>query len=145
MGVISDQIGSLNGNVNLILCFGVGLAVLGFGAIASGIEVPLSLVSSLIGVSYGAVFTLFPTLCAYVWGVEILGSTWGLFLSAPAVGAVLFGMFFASEYDQYCPQPGCLSFPFGIFCFLFVLSGILIRAIITIKNWKNCSHMMRSH
>lgn len=80
MGVISDQIGSLNGNVNLILCFGVGLAVLGFGAIASGIEVPLSLVSSLLGFPT-AQSLLSSRLCVPMCGVWKFSAPPGVFSS----------------------------------------------------------------
>lgn len=126
MGILSDKIGTLHGNVNLILGFGVGLAIVGFGLIALG-GVPMELISCLIGVSYGAVFTLFPTLSAIIWGVEILGSTWGLFLSAPAIGALVFGIIYAREYDTYCPEIGCLKWTFIFFCGLFVMSGIFIK------------------
>lgn len=126
MGVLSDRIGTLNGNVNLVLGFGVGLATLGFALVAYG-GVPMDIISFLIGIAYGAVFTLFPTLSAIIWGVEILGSTWGLFLSAPAIGALVFGLFYAREYDSFCPEIGCLTWTFSGFCLLFVMSGLFIK------------------
>lgn len=127
MGVLSDKVGSLRGNTNLLLGFGVGLALAGFALVSQGTS-PMAIVSAMVGVSYGAVFTLFPTLCAMVWGVDILGSTWGLFLAAPALGALVFGLVYAVQYDAHCPHTGCLQWPFATFCVLFLMSGALLKA-----------------
>ncbi|GMG55697.1 unnamed protein product [Ambrosiozyma monospora] len=82
-----------------------------------------------------------PTLVATVWGVELLGSTWGFFLGAPAIGSLLFGLFYAYEFDSYClVQPEvfnqssffagsyCLSMSFGVFAGCALLAGIIVVA-----------------
>lgn len=72
------------------------LTVLGFGLLSVGWN-HMDVISVVVGIGYGTVFTVFPTLVATVWGVEIFGSTWGLFLAAPAIGAIVFGMLYALE------------------------------------------------
>lgn len=57
-------------------------------------------VSSAMGAGYGAVFTLAPTIVSLVWGVENFGTNWGIITVTPAVGATLFGVVFAMNYDN---------------------------------------------
>ncbi|KAF8474583.1 major facilitator superfamily domain-containing protein [Kalaharituber pfeilii] len=58
------------------------------------------IVSSAMGAGYGAVFTLAPTVVSVVWGVENFGTNWGIIAVAPAIGATLFGIIFAVNYDN---------------------------------------------
>ncbi|KAF8456889.1 major facilitator superfamily domain-containing protein [Terfezia claveryi] len=58
------------------------------------------LVSSAMGAGYGAVFTLAPTIVSLVWGVENFGTNWGIIAVTPAVGATLYGVVFAMNYDN---------------------------------------------
>jgi len=55
--------------------------------------------SSANGFSYGAVYTLIPTIIACTWGIENLGTHWGLFIIGPAIGTSGFGVLFAKVYD----------------------------------------------
>jgi MFS family permease len=100
VGIIGDRgwLGnSVSGSVRMIQLAGI-LALSGLVTVGSFVEkVPgiFVIASGIIGIAYGIVFTAFPTLVASLWGVEIFGSTWGLFLGAPAVGSCLFGGLYA--------------------------------------------------
>lgn len=78
--------------INILLASGV------FTVLESGKYFFLS--SSGIGFCYGAVYTLTPTIVACTWGVENLGTHWGIFITAPALGSTAFGLLFASVYDS---------------------------------------------
>ncbi|KAG7838747.1 hypothetical protein KL919_001301 [Ogataea angusta] len=130
MGAATDLLGTIRATT-LLLVSGIAVATLSFFLIAIDYS-HFSVITSLVGIGYGSAFTLFPTLIATVWGVEILGSTWGLFLSAPAFGSLVFGMFYAFEFDTYCDisitswNVYCLTFPFALFAAGFALSGVLV-------------------
>lgn len=51
------------------------------------------------GISYGGMFTIYPTLVASVWGIDIMGSTWGSFMVAPAIGSIMFSLFYGKVAD----------------------------------------------
>ncbi|KAG7692069.1 hypothetical protein KL930_001569 [Ogataea haglerorum] len=130
MGAATDLLGTIK-STTLLLVSGIAVATLSFFLIAIDYS-HFSVITGLVGIGYGSTFTLFPTLIATVWGVEILGSTWGLFLSAPAFGSLVFGMFYAFEFDRYCDisitswNVYCLTFPFALFAAGFALSGVLV-------------------
>ena len=52
------------------------------------------------GAAYGGMFTLYPTIVASIWGIDIMGSTWGSFMVAPATGSVLFSMLYGKNADS---------------------------------------------
>lgn len=132
MGVLSDIFHSCLSTIFLIH-IAVVFTMIGFGLVAINYQ-HLEIISVIIGIGYGTVFTMFPTLAATVWGVDILGSTWGLFLSAPAIGSVIFGLFYAIEYDSKCesPQIGgdsfCLKTPFLVFILVAFVGGVCIQS-----------------
>ncbi|KAI5961292.1 MCH1 [Candida margitis] len=51
------------------------------------------------GISYGGMFTIYPTIVASVWGIDIMGSTWGSFMVAPAIGSIMFSLFYGKVAD----------------------------------------------
>ncbi|CAN6595514.1 probable transporter Mch1p [Trichomonascus vanleenenianus] len=58
-------------------------------------------VSSIInGLSYGVTFTITPTIVACVWGVRNIGTNWGVFIVAPAIGSIVYNALFASFYEH---------------------------------------------
>ena len=97
-GYISDYISSQHRErprsrmpVVLILCF---LHVFALFFLA---YVPLAWLpewffigSSLIGISYGGIFTLAPTIVSVVWGVGGFGRNWGILTSTPGINALYF-------------------------------------------------------
>uniref|UniRef100_A0A060TBF3 Probable transporter MCH1 n=1 Tax=Blastobotrys adeninivorans TaxID=409370 RepID=A0A060TBF3_BLAAD len=91
--------------------------------------------SSLInGFSYGAIFTLVPTIVASVWGLKSFGTNWGTFVIGPAIGSFIYGTLFAGLYDKglvdhelVCKGLGCYQLTFIITAAgLFVASAMLV-------------------
>lgn len=58
-----------------------------------------SVVTVVNGFSYGSSFTLVPTIVTKVWGIANLGTIWGSFILALAVGSLGYGLLFAKVYD----------------------------------------------
>jgi MFS family permease len=99
MGVISDIFNSCGATVRLVQ-MASALAAAGYVALYQQLPATdFPVICAVLGVAYGAVFTMFPTLVATVWGVEIFGSTWGLFLAAPAIGSSALGVLYAQLYE----------------------------------------------
>ncbi len=59
-----------------------------------------NIIAALNGTSYGILFTIYPTIIASVWGVESIGTNWGMFMIAPAIGSLIYGVLFAVKYDK---------------------------------------------
>ncbi|EGV60384.1 Putative monocarboxylate transporter mch1 [Yamadazyma tenuis] len=81
------------------------------------------------GITYGGVFTIYPTIIAEIWGIEMLGSTWGLFMIAPAISTSLFSLVYGSLLDNF----GDLVVYFKICFFSFVTSTALVVCIRNVK------------
>lgn len=80
------------------------------------------------GVSYGGMFTIYPTIVASIWGIDIMGSTWGSFMVAPAVGSVIFSMFYGRNADS-CSD--CL-----LHYFYTTAGAMIISCIFVLVAWK---------
>lgn len=62
---------------------------------------PLFLVSSaLVGLGYGASFSLVPIIISVVWGVENFATNWGVVAMMPAGGAALWGIVYSFGYSR---------------------------------------------
>lgn len=133
-GFLNDLFNSYKATLQMII-LSIFLCVLANILIAVNFH-DFGVITSIMGLCFGSTYTLFPTLVATIWGVDLMGSTWGLFLSTPAFGDILFGLFYAYEYDRYCQiKPSsilstftvyCLTFPFAVFAILCTLSALLI-------------------
>lgn len=80
--------------------FSVGQIVLASGAVQWHASSRFWIVSALIGTGYGAVFSLVPIVISCVWGVENFATNWGITAMAPAPGAALWGIIYASVYEH---------------------------------------------
>ncbi|AOW28783.1 hypothetical protein MEM_03247 [Candida albicans L26] len=80
------------------------------------------------GVSYGGMFTIYPTIVASIWGIDIMGSTWGSFMVAPALGSVIFSMFYGRNADS-CSD--CLSH-----YFYTTAGAMIVSCIFVLLAWK---------
>ncbi|KAL9125741.1 MAG: hypothetical protein Q9217_005101 [Psora testacea] len=56
-------------------------------------------VSALVGLGYGAIFSLTPIIVSVVWGVENFGTNWGIVAVVPAGGAALWGAVYSAVYQ----------------------------------------------
>ncbi|KAJ6264926.1 hypothetical protein Dda_1079 [Drechslerella dactyloides] len=99
------------------------------------------LISSLIGVGYGAVFTLSPTIVSVVWGVENLATNWGIIAMLPAGGASVFGLLFALVYDSEAGRQNSgehglgTGLCFGLKCYQGSFAGMAASCLLAIGLW----------
>lgn len=90
------------------------------------------LVSALVGSGYGAIFTLAPTVVSVVWGTENFGTNWGIVMSTPAVGATVYGLLYASVYDDHAgPDGRC----WGGECYRGAFGVMAVGAMFAVGGW----------
>ncbi|KAK6521729.1 putative monocarboxylate transporter mch1 [Arthrobotrys conoides] len=98
-------------------------------------------ISSLIGIGYGAVFTLSPTIVSVVWGVENLATNWGIIAMLPAGGASVFGFLFAAVYDSEAKRQNSgdhglgEGLCFGLHCYQKSFAGMAASCMLAIVLW----------
>ena len=56
-------------------------------------------VSALVGLGYGAIFSLTPIIVSVIWGVENFGTNWGIVAVVPAAGAAIWGAVYSAVYQ----------------------------------------------
>lgn len=89
------------------LLLSLGLVVLASGAIQGHAD-RFWIVSSLIGASYGALFSITPIIVTIIWGVENFGTNWGIIATVPALGNTLWGLVYSAVYQagaEKSPSP----------------------------------------
>ncbi|CAI4037849.1 hypothetical protein SMKI_04G1830 [Saccharomyces mikatae IFO 1815] len=87
---------------------------------------------SLIGIIYGGLFTIYPTLVLLVWGERSFGTVYGSLLIAPAIGSMIFCMLYAKVYDSRCMndsgdlrESSCISIVYKYSSVAFIASVVL--------------------
>lgn len=99
------------------------------GSVSGNVNVLFDAISSLAGLSYGGIFTIYPSVIASIWGVEILGSTWGSYMVAPAFSSLLFGIIYAKIYDHF--------YNYKVFIlFVITAASLAVSAVLTLATWK---------
>ncbi|KAL4930916.1 MFS transporter [Aspergillus undulatus] len=58
------------------------------------------LTTALVGLGYGAAFSLTPIIISVVWGVENFGTNWGIVAMFPAAGAAMWGLIYSRAYQD---------------------------------------------
>lgn len=153
MGVLSDLLKDRVSRPTILVFILLFTALLNF-LLASGVFTVIDngryffLSSSGIGLSYGSVYTLVPTIVACTWGVENLGTHWGIFITAPALGSTGFSYLFATVYDAAsssisnlssdvttCTGRVCYELTFLATGTSLILSAILI-SLVWLFAWK---------
>ncbi len=101
---------------------------------------------SLVGIVYGGLFTVYPTLVLLVWGERSFGTVYGSLLIAPAIGSMIFCMLYAKFYDSRCMSgggdlrnPSCISAVYKYSSIAFVVSAVLSAVVF----WKLKSRKLR--
>lgn len=89
----------------------------------------ITLITVLDGFTYGGVFTIYPTIISDIWGVDILGSTWGMFMIAPALSSTLFSLM----YGNFLDTTNDLTKYFELSTLSFIISLLLVLYIIISK------------
>ncbi|KAL6947060.1 hypothetical protein ACO0QE_001922 [Hanseniaspora vineae] len=103
----------------------------------------LALATSMMGMTYGGLFTTFPVVVLSHWGSEIFGTAYGSCMVAPALGSTTFGIVFArifqnnscSVVDDSCSfrcigqmfQINAISFIFALAVATFIYFGMWRR------------------
>lgn len=136
IGVISDFLSSPKRKYPICkVWLLVALIAVGVAAQLAVINhVLFSLVSVLSGICYGGLFTIYPTIIASVWGVDLMGSTWGSFMVAPAIGSISFSLLHGEQMDG-CKQSksgSCLHTYFtvtGLSLFLSLVCVLVVYRI----------------
>lgn len=161
MGVMSDLVKEKISRPTMLAVVMFGTALLHY-LISTGIftvaeDGKYFFMTSLVnGFSYGAVYTLVPTIIACTWGVESLGTHWGLFIIGPAIGSSSFGFLFARVYDaasssvsgllevatsdtgRTCTGRACYQVTFIITGSCLFVSGLLVT-LVWLFAWKPSS------
>lgn len=57
---------------------------------------------SIMGVAYGGLYTIYPTIVLIVWGDKLFGTAYGSMMVAPAIGAAVSCLSYAKVYDAHC-------------------------------------------
>lgn len=90
------------------------------------------IISSSIGAGYGATFTLAPTVVSVVWGTENFGTNWGMVCMTPALGATVYGVVYASVYDEHAGDDGRC---FGEGCYARAFGMMAMGTVVAIVGW----------
>lgn len=69
----------------------------------------LSIASAICGLSYGGLFTVFPSLTLNLWGDQVFGTAYGTFMLGPAMGSAFFGIAYARVHDSNCKSTSTSS------------------------------------
>lgn len=93
-------------------------------------KAPFYVASIVNGAAYGGLFTIYPTIVASIWGIDLMGSTWGTFMLAPALGSIFFSLFYGNQVDTVCSVSAyaCLSSYFKVTTVAFLLSFLFITS-----------------
>ncbi|KAL8693718.1 MAG: hypothetical protein Q9218_001519 [Villophora microphyllina] len=119
------------------LLFSVGQLLLASGLIQSHPSL-FPLVSALVGLGYGAIFSLTPIIVSVVWGVQNFGTNWGIVAVVPAAGAAVWGAIYAAVYDaaadggeNHSTERLC----FGVGCYAPTFWGMVVCSWIALAFW----------
>ena len=110
------------------LLLSLGQLLLASGLIQSNPNL-FPLISALIGLGYGAVFSLTPIIISVVWGVQNFGTNWGVVAMFPAGGAAVWGAAYSAVYqagageDGLCYGKGCYQ---GTFWAMVICSWVAV-------------------
>ena len=116
-GMVSDYIGRLK--TVLIVCISQAVIMFLFSKIAT---IPTFILgSAVVGFSYGACLSLFPSTCADYWGTKNLGLNYGILFTAWGVGGV-FGPILAGRIAD---TTGSYQMAYVISAALLILAAIL--------------------
>lgn len=128
-----------------LLLISSGSMLLGLLLVASGYiyqhPTHFFLVSSGIGVGYGAVFCLAPTVVSVVWGTRNFGTNWGIVTMTPAIGAGVFGILFGAEFDAGKDEAGrCVGWHCSRGSFGIMAAAVLIAIGLWTHVWGRWKH-----
>lgn len=94
---------------------------------------------SLMGIAYGGLYTIYPTIVLIVWGDKLFGTAYGSMMVAPAIGAGISCLSYAKVYDSKCADSNaansaCIAPVYKIMTMQLVCS--MIVTLVALKAWK---------
>jgi len=89
-----------------MLLLSIGFAILASGTVQDHASPRFGIVTGLVGVGYGATFSLTPIIISCVWGAEGFGLHWGLIAMVPSVGGAVWGLIYAAGYSDHAGEDG---------------------------------------
>lgn len=121
------------------LLFSLGQLLLASGLIQSHPQL-FPLVSALVGLGYGAIFSLTPIIVSVVWGVQNFGTNWGIVAVVPAAGAALWGAVYAAVYDAAAAadglgDQGAERLCYGVRCYKSTFWGMVFCSWVAVALW----------
>ena len=93
----------------------------------------LPFITALVGLGYGAIFSLTPMLISVVWGVQNFGTNWGIVAVVPAGGAAVWGAIYSAVYSAGTKpdQEEC----FGKGCYMGTFAAMAVASWCAIVIW----------
>lgn len=120
------------------LFFSIGQLLLASGLIQSHPQL-FPLVSALVGLGYGAIFSLTPIIVSVVWGVRNFGTNWGIVAVVPAAGAALWGAVYAAVYDAAAMDGRRIGATerlcYGVRCYAPTFWGMVVCSWVALGLW----------
>ncbi|KAL8928077.1 MAG: hypothetical protein Q9172_001064 [Xanthocarpia lactea] len=95
-------------------------------------------VSALVGLGYGAIFSLSPIIVSVVWGVQNFGTNWGIVAVVPAAGAAMWGAIYAAVYDSAAGDADdneADRLCYGIGCYAPTFWGMVVCSWVAVALW----------
>ncbi|MCJ1455063.1 putative monocarboxylate transporter mch1 [Mycoblastus sanguinarius] len=117
----------------------LGQLLLATGAIQSSPTL-FPLVSALLGLGYGAIFSLCPIIVSVVWGVENFGTNWGIVAVVPAAGAAIWGAIYSAVYQAGVEKSQIFGqeeqqMCYGVLCYQSTFWGMAVASWVAMGLW----------
>lgn len=94
------------------------------------------IISVMVGLGYGAIFSLLPIIISAVWGVDNFGTNWGLAVVAPAAGAALWSAIYSTIYQhEIRPSPQDDIRCYGPDCYNATFAGMTVASLLAMVLW----------
>jgi len=115
-----------------MLLLSIGFVVLASGTVQDHASPRFGIVTGLVGIGYGATFSLTPIIISCVWGAEGFGLHWGLVAMVPSVGGAVWGLIYAAGYsDHACDDGRC----YGAQCYASAFWGMAVAVWVACAFW----------
>lgn len=108
------------------------------------IDVKFTVVLILNSVLNSAVFTLFPAILASIYGIEILGTTWGICSSSSVFGNMFLNLMYSIDFNSNCVASLANQL---VICstLTFFTSGVLLLFFGLLVFWLRKRYLARAH
>lgn len=121
------------------LLFSLGQLLLATSAVQSHPSL-FPFVSALVGLGYGAIFSLSPIIVSVVWGVQNFGTNWGIVAVVPAAGAAIWGAVYSAVYQAGVENDQTFGeeeeqMCYGARCYRATFWGMVVASWVAVGLW----------